>query len=125
MPKTTRKDFQLFQDECQRWIDYFGLKDIRVTYQHGGTNNDNNAEWLLDGEGRVALIKLGDTIDNKSHIQQSAFHEVTEGLLLGQVWALLENRYVTRTELDTAVHSVVRTLENTVFKDVKPTGGTK
>ncbi len=119
--KTTTKDFKLFKQECQKWIDYFGLKDWSVIYSHEETENDRaNAEYWASSEDCLIQIIFGKEIGNKDKVKVSGFHEVTEGMLLSRLITLAKSKHATTSEIEIEVHSIVRTLKNTVFKDVKP-----
>ena len=121
MAKTTKKDFELFKKECQKWIDYFGLKDWRVVYKHGTPiSDDANASFESCIEDGIIMITLNTDIDNKNQLKLSAFHEVVEGMLLIRLMHFIDKRYVDENMLEAEIHSIVRTLENTVFRDVKP-----
>jgi hypothetical protein len=119
--KTTAKHFKIFQDECEKWIEYFGLKDWDVYYAH---HNDVGkfASINFDTSGRVSTIFL---VKNWTKwkptvllVKKRAFHEVCE-LLLADMYALADNRYIQENDADRTAHIIIRKLENTVFRDVK------
>ena len=58
---------------------------------------------------------------NDLSIRQAAFHEVCH-VFLGSLVACAEARFVTEDEINEAAHSVVRTMENVIFKKEKTNG---
>jgi len=70
--------------------------------------------------GRLATINLSQTqtksMSTKHEIKKSAFHEVTEGLLLTRMLKLAEYRFTTQDEINEEAHNITRILENVVFE---------
>jgi len=124
--KTTAKHFALFQKECEKWIEYFGLKDWDVAYHHYiGENNDDPdslARVNFTTGARAATIFLMKGWGCKPTsllVRRYAFHEVCE-LMLADIYVFANSRYAEEGNLDRIIHTMVRRLENTVFRDVKP-----
>ncbi len=121
--KTTAKDFKTFKDECQRWIDYFGLHGWDVEYTHDIGDNVMATFWH-SLEGRSVTINLSlnvpDWLYNENNIKKAAFHEVVESMLLGGLALLADARYINKEEITASTHEIVGTLENTLFKGIKP-----
>jgi hypothetical protein len=116
--KTTGKDFTEFKAECQRWVDYFGLKDWEICYDKEDSE-DNRASCLSDYPGKIAVLSLSNewpSPPQKNEIKQVAFHEVSE-LLIAPLRAMAVARYVTEDEILVANHYIIRVLENTTFKE--------
>jgi hypothetical protein len=113
-------DFTLFQSECRRWIDYFGLKDFTVHYQHIPIK-DAFARISYNVQDRTCVLKLNSDEDETNmegrDIPKHAFHEVVH-LLMAKLLNCAECRFVTDTELAAEEESVVRILENTVYRDL-------
>ena len=119
MYKTTKADFTDFKDECDRWIAYFGLLDWEVCYTHDGDSDDARATCYPDYEGRIAILTLGTKWTMKpenNEVKMIAFHEVCE-LLLSPLSLAADSRYTTKDTIIAAIHSIIRRLENTMFKD--------
>ena len=123
MAKTTAKDFKLFKQECQKWIDYLGLKDWYIVYEQAGEDIEAKADITYnttDGVARIRLAKEWDDTDhNDQSIRRTAFHEICE-LLISKMYTYGKDRFCSDLELKTASHEIIRTLENTLFKDVRP-----
>ena len=118
MAKTTKKDFELFRGECEKWIEFFGLKGWDITIEHA-EDKGNRATCTYNVTNRSIVLNLAlewktDPI-TPERIKQDAFHEVSE-ILLCNLRNLAEYRFTTQYEIDEAVHAVIRTLENVVFK---------
>jgi len=54
---------------------------------------------------------------SKEKIQKVAFHEVMEALL-SELVQVAESRYIMESMVPNAIHSIIRTLENTVFHNI-------
>lgn len=117
--KTTEEDFELFKSECQKWIDFFGLKSWEVFHSHQNLND--NAAWCLFNDLKERLVRIGlavnwdDTEPTKHAVRLAAFHEVCE-VLIFRLFDLAISRYSTEDQLLEARHELIRTLENCVFK---------
>lgn len=116
--ETTNKDFTLFKRECRKWINFFGLKEWHITYEHCDMKDANaSVNWSVSAcTARVKLAYSWDKeVYNNDEIKKSAFHEICH-LLLARMFAICNARYVTYDELEESNHQVIRVLENTVFK---------
>jgi hypothetical protein len=117
--QTTPEEFEQFKAECQKWIQYFGLLDWRVFYEHKKIDEDSFAiAWLSDLENRNVTMTLNLNYRDGLDICSTAFHEVCE-LLLHPLEHIGSCRYAQPEELEAARHAIIRTLENTVYKDLK------
>ena len=121
--KVTKKDFTLFKKECQKWINYFGLKNWEIRYIHeGNSHEDGLAGTTIDLDNKLAVIELCQEMndyDYKNHsFNALAFHEVCE-VLIGRLRYLAQSRYASKEEIIEANHEIVRTLENTILKGIK------
>lgn len=120
--KTSKKDFELFIENCEVWIDYFGLKDWHVKFKHGILADNNNiAECETCSLGSIAVITLAlvsPTDFTKDDLKLATFHEIME-LLLARYRANAMYRFATEDELRESKHAIIRTLENTFYKDLK------
>jgi hypothetical protein len=120
---TSKQDFKEFADECGIWIDYFGIKDWDVIFEHAETITGGVAECEVDLKAKLAVLRFDEKAHEYPNIKQTAFHEAVE-LLLARMRTLCEARYITDSEVSEANHEVVQTLVNTVFKDVNPRSAT-
>ena len=121
MAKTTKKDFELFKSECQKWIDIFGLKDWEVRFEHGYISDTHFAQGEYDVVERWLTLKLDtewpDDVKITPHeIKKSAFHETTETGLLGKIRCIATNRTFDQDELDEEIHRIIMILQS-VFVD--------
>ena len=107
MRKTTKKDFELYKKECQKWIDFFGLKEWRWIFEWKDLEN-NNAECKGNCTGMIMTLKLGKRIDVPAPIL--AFHEVLHALLWD--WSAGGYaRFIAKEVLEEEEEKVVRRLE--------------
>jgi len=116
--KTTKKDFELFKREVRRWVDKFGLYDWEIVFTH--TEDDGaRAGYDRNDEGRSIVFNLSAEYDSLTYstenIKVSAFHEVTEGLLLAPLDNMIDRRRYGYGERNEALHQIVRTLEHVFF----------
>lgn len=123
MAKTTKRHYELFKQECLKWINIFGMSDWEVYFCHKKVAADQKKEGILaycslDNVSRYATFYLHkdweDDIVTDKEIKKTAFHEVME-LLLGQINCLASERFVTEKQIEEAVHSIIRTFENVVY----------
>ena len=115
--KTTKKDFIIFKKECEKWIEIFGLKGWRVEFFHK-KGKGARAQCHYHTTDRVLDFYFNtewnsEVTDKK--IRTTAFHETCEGLLC-RIRVLSEYRFTTQLEIDEEIHSIIRTLENVLWK---------
>jgi hypothetical protein len=115
--ETTDDDFMLFKEECERWIEIYGLKHWDVYFRHEECEGVyGQCESNLTG--RVVTIRFAKMWPQRDYspenIRGTAFHEATE-LLLAPADALANCRYTLQEELSGAFHSIVRTLEYVLY----------
>lgn len=123
MVELKERDFQIFKDEAQYWIDQFGLLDWRIEFEFKKLDNDTYAQCDSQLLGRWAYLILNKWQTeqiSEYQIRQSAFHEVCE-LLLQELRRTALNETIPFDErmilTDAAAHSVIRRMENSVFKN--------
>jgi len=113
----TDKQIKFFISEVQRWCKFFSINDWEVMV-------DDNAEdgtygqCLGDTPSRLSVISVRgdwDVEPSNKRLSRTAFHEVCE-LMLIDLSTLAEDRFVTRRQLETERHRVIRKLENVVWK---------
>jgi len=124
MSTTTKADFKLFQTECEKWINIFGLYDWEICFRHEEFTEQNRAECYLDLDGRISTIRLNKdwTIDNDGNVDEvtdlklrkTAFHEVCE-ILIAPLSINSRMRFIREGEIESSEHYIIRTLENILF----------
>ncbi len=127
--KTTAKHFKIYKEHAKKWIKYFGLMDWEFVFQHQKFT-DRAEDWLAANSSgtraKQATISLnknwfGDepTVIN---LQRCAFHEVFETMtseLRNLVFDLLNDKFVTETQVSDANHSLIQRMVNTVWEPLK------
>jgi len=123
---TTAKDFELFKEECKRWVEYFGMLGWQVQFQHGSDEDEDNRAMcgvsnpISSRLSSMVLCKdWGEDEVSPEAVKMCGFHEVMELMLyrlalLALQYGAPEDRVIDET------HHIIRTLENTIFQDVKP-----
>jgi len=117
---TTPAHFELFQKECRKWVDIFGLDEWKVYFLHLDESNANRlAACNYVGLTFVATFVLNknwrhDT-PNNNWVKMVARHEVVH-LLTAPLNCLATARYVTEDEVDNAVERLVHKLEAIIDK---------
>ena len=115
--KTTKKHFEIFKKEVEKWIKNFGLFDWEIQVEHGNiSNNDNSAECQYNIMAKNAVLRLNTNFTETQpftdkDVRAAAFHEVAE-LLLCRLGFLAENRYITYNEIEIERHSIIARLLN-------------
>ena len=118
--KTTKKDFEIFKTECEKWIEIFGLKGWAIEFYHKDDLKDSRASCSYDVVSRSASLYLNitwheDTV-SEANIRKSAFHEVCE-VMLCNIRCLAETRFISKIEIDEECHAIIRTLENVLWSE--------
>lgn len=117
--ETTENDFKIFKEEAKWWIDYFGMKDWYFEFEWKTLPQKCRSMFRYDVEGKVASVLLNkdwrkDRV-TEYRVRLAAYHEIVE-LMLGELRVMIEDREFNREKMTAAIHSVVRRLENTLFK---------
>lgn len=116
--KTTAKHLALFERECQKWVDKFGLKGWDLCFDHiDTTNTDQNfaIEWNLEGRcATLALHKNVSETPSDNAMKKIAFH-VAGHLFLSRLEELATSRFVTQNEIKEEIEAIIRTLENVML----------
>ena len=120
MPKTQPKDYEIFKEECEYWLDKFNLRTYDVAYTHSNAagNVDCCAYCKVDNEGCSAILGLSKTWDGflplEYQVRKFAFHEVLE-LLFAQAEDIMQSRYVTKESIENVKHIFIQRLINAFF----------
>lgn len=119
MPKTTKKHFNLFVAECEKWIEIFGLKGWEFHYHHTKLDGFNNAASNYHLGDRYADIyffpKLKRIKPVAKQIKLLAFHEICE-VFIGPLFVNANARYVARHEILESTHAIIVTLQNILYR---------
>lgn len=121
-PLSTFKKIKYFKQCVYKWIKYFELTDFEIYIDE--TNIDDcraSCHWhhLDEGAQQLTILFSKQWIKNKytckEEIETVAFHEVCE-CLLSEINQLCRERFVQRREVTTAIHRIIRRLENSILK---------
>ena len=120
MKRTTKADFDLFKKECEKWIEFFGLKEWDILIEH---IDSEESWWARCGAGYITKsgeIHLNKNWDeqrplDKYHIKKNAFHEVCH-LLFWDLRQLAHSRFLEEDEIENKEHEMISKLINSVFK---------
>ncbi len=117
--KTTKAHFKIFKAECKKWVEYFGFLDWSVNFHHKTTQSGKNTYATVgwNTSGRRCDIYFTEEWDEVTEyqIKKTAFHEVCHMLHM-PLSNCATARYTTQAEISQAEHTIVRRLENTIFK---------
>ena len=122
--RTTKEHFKTFCWECEKWIDIFGLRDWEIIFTHEKEVPDARASCYRDLTGRIATINLGTDWSNSPNafndegMRKVAFHEACE-LLIAPLYINACARHVTEEEIKEASHTIIRILENVLWKNTE------
>ena len=112
--KTTKKDFAEFKKEAEKWLDYFGLTEWELYWEHSDIG-DATARCQFNDTQKTLLFILNTKTNSKLNFRLSAFHEVCEALL-APMTDLVLNTY--NSDITTRYsHEIIHRLENTIFKE--------
>ena len=121
--KTTKKDFELFKSECQKWINRFELNNWTIRYSwrdlelDGLDGASNSGAWNY-----IAYLTLDTEIDDENigdrdmiiEIKEAAKHEVIH-LLIKRLKLKAIYRYIKdENEIVEAEEELVRKLEKII-----------
>jgi len=122
-----KSDFDIFKDECKKWIKFFGLTEWEIDYAFVKDDEKIDA-WVTFDEinGMLAIICMNATWKERDehfysieNIKKTAFHEVCE-VLMAKMVRIASARYgVVEDEITLAKHELIRRLENTIYKELK------
>lgn len=117
MAKSSAKDFALFKETAQSWIERFGLKDWEVSFHHNDDIKDTRAACSCsDMKDRICYLYLSKTWQDqptRDDIVKAAFHEVLELLYMPLRLYLSSLPGVSESFVDAEVHRWIRIFENT------------
>lgn len=124
MNRTSENDFIIFQEECRYWISKFGLNDWELFFYHVEDDSKTDRAWChIEISSHIATFILPvlwySLKPTEFLIRKSAFHEVVE-VLFAEINFIANDRFTSQEKLDTAIHTIIRVMENTMFEnDIK------
>ena len=113
--KTTKQDFADFTKHALEWQDRLGLTNWKLYFYHRHVDG-SYADCSWDAESSVATIRLSTNWEparekSQDELRLLALHEVLH-VFTAELCCYAEARYTTRSQIDTAEHSMIRRLEN-------------
>lgn len=118
--KTTKRHFEIFKRECEKWIKIFGLVDWEVWYEHKKLKHEN---WLAQHASNVVGRNIWYALNTEwdqavplteHEIKASAFHEVFESRM-ANLRAIAKERSLNDDELDEEIHAIVKLIQNVLW----------
>lgn len=113
----TKKDFEIFQDEFNYWVNVYGLRGWEFHFVFDEkTGEDARAQIFRDHDARITIVMLATKWQGSEpteyNIRKCGFHEATE-LLLSKINDLTRKRSVSDDQIEEEIHNLIRILENT------------
>ena len=123
LKRLTEKQFLTFKKECEYWIDYLGLKSCSIEICKSEDKKDECRAYTTrtrPTSNRIYAIFLTMWQDKINYptdyrLRETAYHEVLE-VMMYDISDLIGNAEG-NFNASNNVHEVIRTLENTMFKD--------
>jgi hypothetical protein len=110
--KTTQEQYEIFQEEVQKWLEKLGLSEWDVHITTDDLGNDRG-EALFNVGSYKCTISLTDTLQGcnglESEIRRCAKHEVLH-LLIGKLYCLAKDREWNEDEYASEEHGVINRL---------------
>jgi len=111
------KRFLITKEEAEHWMGMLSVKNWHIRFEGADLGDEKRAEITYSLCNRIATFRLAkEDAENLSEkeIRLTAFHEICHLLLADMVNHL--DRIVSEEISTDLEHSVVRTLENTLFE---------
>lgn len=112
------KRFELFKISFMKYMDMFGLKDLRVDFMYNEDDNTGSAVIkLFDTDGVVFVWLCKSIYDNEEFYNQYdkvAFHEVLE-VMCEKAYGTLMMKFYSEEVCQKANHEIIRTMENVIY----------
>ena len=118
--KTTREQFEIFCQECEKWIYRFGLYGWRFYFSHTHKLNGVIAwiEYPINIEDCVFTVGLEPKLNydyTEIDIRRSAFHEIMHAFLY-RLNLFAKERVAFSSDIDEEEHHIIRILERVVWE---------
>lgn len=119
MYKTTEKQFKVFCQWFNAYIQEFGLLGWKIVYVHQDLSDTGAAACVaFDYEARcieVSFATEDTTPCTNQDIKELAYHEALE-VFLGRLRMLCKSRFIQEREVDEEIHDIIQRLINLKFK---------
>ena len=118
----TKKQYALFIEKTQEFIEIFGLKSWEISFEFGGTDPEEQAGVTFSLSNRICTFGFSKTSREKlsdKKISKLAFHEACE--LFFAEFRIYMDRQPEIT--DQIIHEKIRVLENILYDDITIHGG--
>lgn len=116
MTKKTKKHFELFKSECEKWIKIFQLNNWRFEFFIDNEDDKNRVyqlrRWRIKSIDMYFCSRSSLSKDIQK-VKQTAKHEIIHSMLGGLV-LLGEQRYLREDELYEEEEGLVRKLEKLI-----------
>lgn len=113
----TKKHFELFKAECQKWIKIFELNGWNITFWHKKLDPEKHwSQCWVNLNGRQINLKLNTVWDNEvsiDKIKSVAKHECIHALL-ARFSEIGNARFITDSEIYEAEEELVYKLEKII-----------
>ena len=119
LKKTTKEHYGIFKEECNKWIDYWGLHGWEVTFRHEHMEDARATACFNSLEDRQVTLALAiewterDGLCEKA-IREVAFHE-TEELRYARIEFLAKQRFVQPSEIREEIHNLIQQDRKRIF----------
>lgn len=117
---TTKKEFELFKKEHQKWCKAFGMFPWKFNYRLGTHRNFRGAWNQIEFENQINTVWLDKEFEKEDFeksrneaIKIAAKHEAIH-LLLAPIYIPATNRFVDEETLSRANEDLVRRLEDLI-----------
>ena len=115
--KTTKENFDLFKEECKKWIDRFELNNWGISFYQRDRGKLIGATSTFNIDGYSCSIILNTEIDEctigdrsiDDAIKEFAKHEIIH-VLLARLSEQAYERFINKSELSEAEEELVRKL---------------
>lgn len=117
------KKFNYFIERVYYWVSYFGLYNWRITVHLDEDSEENDLAYttFVVSNKRADIFLCADWQDIEMtdiELDRTAFHEVTEVLLL-KIRYLAGKRTYNSDEIDGEIHSIISILTEKIFEKSK------
>jgi hypothetical protein len=117
--KTSKEDFELYKQECIRWLDIFGMKSWYIDFSHELLFDGHEACANVDLNARSANLTLSEewgSVVNDETVKLAAFHEVCEVFLAPLVGCAYDRFNLSMESIAENTHVIIQTLMNTMYR---------
>ena len=102
--KTTREDYEFFQECCNKYRDWMGCHEWNIVFNHE-TSEGCDGECYYDFEAKRCTLCIGKQIDADSDVSCIAKHETAEAVLSNLDWCA--KQWITSSIVNEYRHEVI------------------